>query len=60
MRPVKTLEDEEQFTSLLGKIKQRHDFVVPMVALGVASLKEDLKHSKSWYELPDIHSFLDR
>jgi len=60
MPAVKTLQDEEQFTNLLGKIKQRHDFVVPMVALGVASLKEDLASSKSWYELPDIHSFLDR
>ena len=60
MRPVQTLKDEEDFTALLGKIKQRHDFVVPMVALGVASLKEELHTKKSWYDLPDIHSFLDR
>ena len=60
MAPIQTLEDEKQFTQLLGRIKQRHDYVVPMVALGVASLKEDIKRGTAWYELPDIHSFLDR
>jgi len=61
---VESLDQEKNFTHLLGRIKQRHDFVVPMVALAVASLKEDFQSSQHsstlWLESPDIQGFLDR
>lgn len=52
-------QDEREFNDLLSKIKMRHNNVVPLMAMGVASLKEDLRHQQI-HELPDIHLFLDR
>lgn len=65
-----TAVDEREFTLLISEIKKRHNDVVPIVAMGIAELKLDLKHGKveglppsldpSEIRLPEIHQFLDR
>lgn len=71
MAPVRTAADEAAFSQDIERILQRHANVVPMVALGVAELKEELMagssripaatkfSSDSWSNLPEIHMFLD-
>ena len=64
---IKSQADVEDFTGLVTQIKNRHNNVVPMLAMGVASLKEDLVAGRvrtafgtALTGAPDIHSFLDR
>lgn len=68
--PVRTAEDEAAFSALIGRVLARHANVVPMVALGVAQLKEELakqggsesrrkRFDADWSNLPEIHTFLD-
>ena len=38
----------------------RHNHVVPLMALGVAQMKEDLGARYSDENFPEIHQFLDR
>lgn len=56
---IKDSESELQFTALLKNIYQRHQHVVPVMAMGVAELKEDLSHEIGLNDLPEIHQFLD-
>ena len=63
--PIKSQTDVDAFTDLVNQIKNRHNNVVPMLAMGVASLKEDLRRGRgargtALTGAPDIHSFLDR
>ena len=66
--PIRSRADVDAFTGLVGQIKNRHNNVVPMLAMGVASLKEDLRMGRAANGFrgagltgaPDIHSFLDR
>ena len=63
--PIKSQADVDAFTDLVDQIKNRHNNVVPMLAMGVASLKEDLRSGRgargtALTGAPDIHSFLDR
>lgn len=72
---VKDAHDERAFTDLLRSIYERHKNVVPVMAMGVAELKQELfgkddegsgssserarRRLSSLDELPEIHSFLD-
>lgn len=70
---VKDANDERAFTDLLRSIYERHKNVVPVMAMGVAELKQELfgkddddggpgsrqRRLSSLDELPEIHSFLD-
>jgi len=56
---IKSMEDESAFTELLRNIYTRHSNVVPVVAAGVASLKEEMKVDAELVEYPEIHEFLD-
>mmetsp|Transcript_29941 Transcript_29941/g.71333 ORF Transcript_29941/g.71333 Transcript_29941/m.71333 type:complete len:382 (-) Transcript_29941:300-1445(-) len=56
---VKDLEDELKFTDMLRSIYKRHMHVVPMMAAGVASLKEELSMEAGLSDYPEIHQFLD-
>ena len=51
---------QRRFTDLLDKVYMRHNNVVPLMALGVAELKEDLGSKYSAENFPEIHQFLDR
>lgn len=56
---IKDAETEIQFTDLLKGIYQRHRNVVPVMAMGVAELKEELSYDIGLNDLPEIHQFLD-
>lgn len=63
---IKDVESEKQFTSLLRQIYRRHANVVPVMAKGVAELRQQLAmqmgtlpNSHRLSELPEIHQFLD-
>ncbi|KAK9829227.1 hypothetical protein WJX72_004611 [[Myrmecia] bisecta] len=57
-KPVKDHSDELHFTKMLENIYNRHKNVVPVMAMGVADLKQEL-HGVGLNELPEIHRFLD-
>ncbi|GAQ87906.1 pyruvate dehydrogenase kinase [Klebsormidium nitens] len=60
-REIATPSDEMAFTKLLAAIKERHNHVVPTMAMGIQELKHDLgRRTGSMHDLPDIHQFLDR
>ncbi|KAK9845210.1 hypothetical protein WJX81_000109 [Elliptochloris bilobata] len=56
---VKDTADELHFTDLLKHIYHRHRNVVPVMAIGVAELKRELKAAGGLSEFPEIHQFLD-
>jgi len=58
---LKAVGDEQQFTEVLRNIYTRHANVVPVVAAGIASLKEDLALDSGGglHAYPEIHQFLD-
>ncbi|GMH45392.1 hypothetical protein BSKO_13349 [Bryopsis sp. KO-2023] len=58
-RKVKTVDDEQDFTKLLEAIYGRHGNVVPLLARGVAELRQELSSEVGLNELPEIHQFLD-
>lgn len=51
---------QRRFTDLLDRVYMRHNNVVPLMALGVAQMKEDLGSRYSDENFPEIHQFLDR
>ncbi|KDD74132.1 mitochondrial branched-chain alpha-ketoacid dehydrogenase kinase [Helicosporidium sp. ATCC 50920] len=51
--------DELAFTDLLRGIYHRHRNVVPVMALGLAELKRELKSEIGVSDLPEIHTMLD-
>ena len=55
---VKDSSDEVGFTKTINMIKVRHNNVVPMMALGVQQLKNDINPKAQ--KLDEIHQFLDR
>eukprot|EP00270_Netrium_digitus_P006857 TRINITY_DN1980_c0_g1_i1.p1 TRINITY_DN1980_c0_g1~~TRINITY_DN1980_c0_g1_i1.p1 ORF type:complete len:377 (-),score=65.03 TRINITY_DN1980_c0_g1_i1:349-1479(-) len=57
---IRTTQDELKFTELIHEVKIRHNNVVPMMAMGVNELKQDLGKHSGISELPEIHQFLDR
>jgi len=57
---IQDTEDEARFTSLIARVKARHNEVMPTMAMGIQELKEDLGRKVGLNELPEIHSFLDR
>lgn len=57
---IQDAEDEARFTSLIARVKARHNEVMPTMAMGIQELKEDLGRKVGLNELPEIHSFLDR
>ncbi|BBN06903.1 pyruvate dehydrogenase kinase 2/3/4 [Marchantia polymorpha subsp. ruderalis] len=59
-KEIQNLTDENRFTELLTHIKQRHNNVMPTMAMGIQELKEDLGRKVGLNELPEIHQFLDR
>lgn len=58
-KPIRDAESELKFTHLLRHIYHRHRNVVPVMAMGVAELKRELKAEGGLTELPEIHQFLD-
>ncbi|CAL5220332.1 g2325 [Coccomyxa viridis] len=58
-KPIRDAESELKFTGLLRHIYHRHRNVVPVMAMGVAELKRELKAEGGLTELPEIHQFLD-
>lgn len=56
---VRDAETELKFTSLLKAIYSRHRNVVPVMAMGVAELKQELSANVGLGDLPEIHQFLD-
>jgi pyruvate dehydrogenase kinase 2/3/4 len=56
---VRDTDTELKFTSLLQSIYNRHRNVVPVMAMGVAELKQELSHDVGLGDLPEIHQFLD-
>eukprot|EP00210_Caulerpa_lentillifera_P007337 g7013.t1 len=59
LRKPKTFDDDLRFTEHLRDIYNRHANVVPLVAKGVAELKEEIASDLGLNELPEIHHFLD-
>lgn len=57
---IQDTDDEAKFTSLIARVKARHNEVMPTMAMGIQELKEDLGRKVGLNELPEIHSFLDR
>lgn len=57
---IQDMDDEAKFTSLIARVKARHNEVMPTMAMGIQELKEDLGRKVGLNELPEIHSFLDR
>lgn len=58
---IVTPSDELAFTKLLAAIKERHNHVVPTMAMGIQELKNDLgRRTGFMHDYPDIHQFLDR
>ncbi|BDA45758.1 [Pyruvate dehydrogenase (acetyl-transferring)] kinase isozyme [Coccomyxa sp. Obi] len=58
-KPIRDAESELNFTELLKHIYHRHRNVVPVMAIGVAELKRELKADGGLTEFPEIHQFLD-
>ncbi|GER51742.1 mitochondrial pyruvate dehydrogenase kinase [Striga asiatica] len=57
---IKDNNDEVEFTQMIKMVKVRHNNVVPMMALGVQQLKNDLDPKINYLDLAEIHQFLDR
>lgn len=57
---IQDMEDEAKFTSLIARVKARHNEVMPTMAMGIQELKEDLGRKVGLIDFPEIHSFLDR
>jgi pyruvate dehydrogenase kinase 2/3/4 len=57
--PIKDTSDERKFTEMLKHVYHRHRNVVPVMAMGVAELKQELNMGVGVHELPEIHQFLD-
>ncbi|KAI8474219.1 MAG: mitochondrial branched-chain alpha-ketoacid dehydrogenase kinase-domain-containing protein [Monoraphidium minutum] len=57
--PIRGAGEEAGFTDLLRHIYRRHANVVPLMALGVSSLRKELAEKSFVTEMPEIHQFLD-
>jgi len=51
--------DDLNFTEMIGRVKMRHNNVVPTMGMGVQQLKQDLGQKIGLNDLPEIHQFLD-
>ena len=56
----KDMDDESRFTNLISRIKVWHNKVLPILAMEIQELKEDLGRNVDLNKLPKIHEFLDR
>lgn len=59
--PIKTEDDEARFTDLLRSVYRRHANVVPLMAKGVAEMRQELASDPraALAEMPEVHQFLD-